>query len=407
LAEVSTKQLVVYEVNLRAMGPGPGFSATTKRLPAIHDLGVNTIWLMPIQPVGKVRSAGGLGSPYATQEYDEVNPEFGTGADFKELVDEAHSLGMRVLIDWVADHTSWDSSWLKSHPEWYMRDARGNVQIPKGTNWQDAAALDYGQPGLRKAMIQAMLYWPETYGIDGFRCDSADRQPADFWAEAIQTIRSQSSRPLTMLAEGYRSEDYSSGFDLTYGWHFYDAIKHVFQGQSAKILAKTNLEENQDVPEGKARLRFITNHDESAWNGSLPEFYGDATGERAAFALAALYGGAPLIYTGQEASWPNRIPFFDDSTIDWNHDPEAAKWIGELLKIRAGHRALQTGAVTDHSTDDVAMFTRKSDDDEVLVVVNVRGTPTELPPAPAGQWHAILGGKSVQLAPHETRVYVR
>ncbi|RYG48347.1 alpha-amylase, partial [bacterium] len=207
---------VVYEVNLRALGPKGGFRELTRRLDGLAKLGTNVVWLMPIYPVGRVRSAGGLGSPYAVADYDRVNPEFGTAEEFRSLVKRAHALKMRVILDWVANHTSWDHPWLKDK-DWYSQDGKGDIIIPPGTNWQDAAELNFESVPMRKAMIASMLGWVRRYDIDGFRCDAADFVPADFWRQAIASLREGSKKPLLFLAEGSKREEFEAGFDLMYG----------------------------------------------------------------------------------------------------------------------------------------------------------------------------------------------
>ena len=150
---------------------------------------------MPVQPVGQIRSAGGLGSPYALCDYEAVNPEFGDEKDLQELVRAAHDLKMRVILDWVPDHTAWDHPWIKNHPDWYLKGPDGKISIPPGTNWNDVAALDYSNMALRSEMARQMRFWIDRYKVDGFRCDAADRLPIDFWKATIDTLRSSTSKP--------------------------------------------------------------------------------------------------------------------------------------------------------------------------------------------------------------------
>lgn len=406
---------VVYEANLRAFGPNGGFNALGKRLDDIRKLGVNVLWLMPIQPVGKVRSAGGLGSPYSVADYDLVNPEFGTSEDFQRLVREAHRRKMSVIIDWVPNHTAWDNPWIKAHPEWYTRDAKGNITVPAGTNWQDVADLNYENPDLRKAMIAAMKGWIDRYGIDGFRVDTADYVPFEFWKEAVPAIRRSTSRPLFMLAEGFRPDHYTAGFDLTYGWNFYHRLKEIYAGAKATVLAPADASEREGVPVGARRLRFITNHDFAAWEGTPLDFFKTPEGVRTAFTVTALYGGTPLLYNGQEVAWPERIPLFEKSTIDWSRDSQTAPWIARLLDLRRKHPALKGGKVEDASTEDVVAFVRREGSEEVLVVANVRDREIGLSLADAmqGQWRDIWTGKPETLGPKLSlpafgnRIYVR
>lgn len=408
-------KVVVYEANLRALGPKVGFQALTNRLDVIKGLGVNVLWIMPVQPVGKLRSAGGLGSPYAVADFDKINPEFGTALDFQQLVDSAHKRGIAVLIDWVPNHTAWDHPWIKAHPNWYTKDSSGNIVMPAGTNWQDVADLNYDVAPLRKAMIESMQGWIEKYDIDGFRIDTADYLPFDFWKEAIPSIRSASKRPLFMLAEGFRPDHYTAGFDIAFGWPFFDALRDIYGGASAKKLNENVAMESKGIPKGARRLRFTTNHDKSAWEGTTREFFKTDAGARGAFVAVALHGGTPLIYTGQEANWQSRIPIFDHSVIDWTGERKEGKWIGELIRLRDSNLAFREGTVSDFSTDDAIVFFKVYGKDRGLVMVNPRGREISVPVPTSlvGEWREGLTGRpakvgsSVKVPPYGFCIWVK
>ena len=404
-------EAVVYEANIRAFGPESNLRGLAARLRSIRALGVNVLWLMPIQPVGKLKSAGGLGSPYAVADFDAVNPEFGSEQDLRTVVHEAHRLHMAVILDWVADHTSWDHPWIRRHPDWYLRDEAGRISSPPKTGWLDVAALDYRNRAMRKAMTGSMRSWIARFDVDGFRCDSSDRMPFDFWKSAIESLRASTHKRLLMLAEGYRPDDYTAGFDLTYGWGFCTRLRQVFGGKDAREIANAATEEKKDIPTGAERLRFITNHDISAFEGSLPELYKSFQGARTAFAIAALYGGVPLIYTGEEADYGKRIPIFEDSTIEWRE----GAWMAQLMSLRAGNTALRTGKVTDRSTRDAVVFDRRRGSNEVLVVANVRGKgqSVDVDSEWRGAWTDGMSHQAAQikgniyLPPYGYRIYVR
>jgi len=394
-------KVVVYEANLRALGPHPGFRGLTDRLNQIQALGVNVLWLMPIQPVGKVRSAGGLGSPYAIRDFRAVNPEFGDAQELTALIKAAHRLKIAVILDWVADHTSWDSDWLTRHPDWYLRDNKGQIESPPGTGWNDVAALDFGNKAMRSQMIADMGYWIARFDFDGFRCDSADRMPFDFWKTAIESVRAGAKKRLLMLAEGHRTDDYAAGFDLTYGWSFSNRLREIFRGRSAADLAAASTDETGNLPLGARRLNFITNHDVSAWEGSLIEYYKSEQGVMAAFTVAALYGGTPLIYTGQEVGYEKRIPIFEHTAIDWSKNPTSAGWMSRLVAIRNSHPAFLAGTLSDRSTKDIVMFSRRKNSDEVLVIANSRdrAESIHIDGAWQGEWNNGFSGKAEHLGP--------
>ena len=194
----SNEDIVMYEVNFRAFSTGGDIQGVIDRLDEIKALGVNVIWLMPIHPIGAIKS---VNSPYSVRDYKAVNPEFGTLSDLRALTDQAHARGMAIMMDWVANHTSWDNAWI-SNRTWYTQDAAGAIIHPPGTNWQDVADLDFTSGPMRLAMIDAMKYWTLEANVDGYRCDYADGVPFDFWKQAIDTLNSIPNRDILFLAEG-------------------------------------------------------------------------------------------------------------------------------------------------------------------------------------------------------------
>lgn len=234
--------IVLYEINIRCFSTTADFQGIIDRLDSIQKLGINTIWLMPIHPVGQLNSVGLLGSPYSVQNYTEVNSEFGGLVDFENLVSEAHKRNIAVIIDWVANHTAWDNPWI-TNTNWYTQDASGNIISPLGTGWNDVADLNFTNTDMRIAMIDAMEYWVNETGIDGFRCDAADMVPFDFWQDAILTLRGIKS-DIIMLAEGARAHHFTAGFDMNYAWDFYATLKNVFiNNYSATAIFTTHFDE--------------------------------------------------------------------------------------------------------------------------------------------------------------------
>jgi len=274
----SVDDIVMYEVNLRAFSSSGDLQGVINRLDEIKALGVNVIWLMPIHPIGEVNS---VNSPYSVKDYLAVSEEYGCLDDLRELTDEAHAKGMAVIMDWVANHTAWDNPWI-TNTSWYTQDGSGNIVHPPGTNWLDVADLNYSNSDMRAAMIDAMKYWVLEANVDGYRCDYADGVPLNFWTQAIDTLRSIPNRKYVLLAEGSRYNHFTAGFDLIYGWDFYHKMKEVFNGQAASILFTAHEEEYSSIPDGKHRLRFTTNHDESAWDSTPMVLFNGKEGALAA-----------------------------------------------------------------------------------------------------------------------------
>lgn len=369
------KNATIYEVNVRQFTPEGTFNALQKHLPRLKEMGVDILWLMPINPIGKLNRKGSLGSYYAVQDYMELNPEFGTKQDFKSFVYNAHKQGLKVIVDWVANHTSPDSKWInEGHKEYYTLDSLGNVQPTLGTDWWDVADLSYDNEDLRNEMIKAMKYWVETFRIDGYRCDVADWVPIDFW----EKVRSEldAIQPVFMLAEAENPQHHYEAFDMSYGWEFHHILNKIAKGTNNVDSLKAYLSrENNKFPSEAFRMNFTSNHDENSWNGSEKERMGDARFAMAV--LASTFQGMPLVYNGQEAGLEKRLRFFDKDTIDWSN-LELSKFYEKLLKLHQNNSALWAGKfggkvqiLSPETEKNVLIFSRVNGDNKVLVVINM------------------------------------
>ncbi len=369
-----TKDIIMYEVNIRAFSPQANFQGVQARLDSIKALGINVIWLMPVFPVGQVNAVKPLGSPYAVKDYNAVNPDFGTLADLRAVIDEAHKRNMSVILDWVADHTSLDNAWI-SNKSWYQQDASGNIIHPVGTNWADVAALNFNNPDMRTAMIRAMKYWVLTANVDGYRCDYADGVPTDFWKQSLDTLKKFTNRKLIFLAEGSKQEQFTAGFQLNYGFNFYSTLKGIFAGtQAPSALFTTNANENNTLTAGGYKLRYSTNHDVTFIDGSTVAIYNGKQGALAAFVLTAYMNGVPLIYNGQEVGSPKNINFFANDPIDWTTNPDMSAEYKRIIAFRSAHEAIKTGTMTIYNDTNIIAFEKKSSTDDVLILVNAKNS---------------------------------
>jgi glycosidase len=400
-----TKDIVMYEVNLRSFSADHSFKGVQARLDSIKALGVNTIWLMPIYPVGTLKSAGGLGSPYSVKDYNAVYTEFGNIDDLRTLIAQAHAKNMAVILDWVANHTSWDNAWI-GNKAWYQQDANGNIISPVGTGWNDVAALNYNNTEMRTAMIRAMKYWVLTANVDGYRCDATDYVPTDFWKQTIDTLKKFTTRKLIMLGEGSKQEQFTAGFQMNYAFDFYGQLKGVFAGTSApSALFTSNTTETNALAAGGFKLRYITNHDVTSSDGAAITIYKGKQGELAAFVLATYMGGVPLMYNGQEVGCPKQINFFNDDAIDWTTNPDMTAEYKKILAFRAANEAVKIGALTAYNNTDVVAFEKVSGANDVLVLVNARNSVISyaIPTALQGTtWTNGLTGANVTLGTTNT-----
>lgn len=373
---------VVYEMNIRQSTPEGTFAAAEKRLPALRDLGVDIVWLMPIHPIGVEGRKGSLGSYYAIADYYAINPEFGTMADFDRFLATAHSLGLRVILDYVANHTSPDAAWVTEKPaDWYVRDSLGRTIVQY--DWTDIAKLNYKNPELRDEMKHVLHFWVDK-GVDGFRCDAAKEMPDKFWREAFAELRAKNP-DLYLLAEGEGANFHRDGFDATYAWELHHLMNDVAQGKAtAADIRKYVDKDGKAVPAGAFRLMFTSNHDENSWAGTEFERMGDAAAVMAMLTYT-LPDSQPLIYTGQEVGFNRRLAFFDkDSIDDWT--PNAYTDLYRRLNtLKHGNRALSAGVnggkgamLENDMPDKVLSFARECDGNTVIVVANLSPEPVNV-----------------------------
>jgi len=362
-------QTNIYEVNLRQYTSEGTIKAFSEHLPRLKAMGVHTLWFMPITPISKKEMKGNLGSYYACSDYTSINPEFGTMDDFKSLVDKAHELGFKVIIDWVANHTGWDHKWTREHPEWYEKDSNGNFK--RAYEMDDIIELDFQNSEMRSAMIQAMQFWIDTCDIDGFRCDLAFWVELDFWLEAIPRLNQ--IKPLFWLAEMDPLEypEYMQVFDAAYAWTWMHKTEEWYK-KGLSVDALVNVLSRYLNSTGMEAW-FTSNHDENSWNGTEYEKYGDAALPLCVHSCT--WPGIPLIYSGQELPNTKRLKFFDKDVIDWNDKPALDHFYKELLHLKLIHPALNSLSPVFrlHSSSDANIFSylRKNNDHEVLVILNL------------------------------------
>ena len=360
----------IYEVNVRQYTPEGTFEAFAKHIPRLQDMGVKILWLMPITPISKEKRQGTLGSYYACSSYTTINPEFGTLDDFKSLVQTAHNAGMKLIIDWVANHTGWDHHWSKEHPDWYLKDELGRFYDLNG--WEDVIDLNYNNNDMRKALTDAMLYWIKECDIDGFRCDMAHLVPLDFWVDARTAC--DAIKPLFWLAECDVME-YHKVFDVSYAWEWMRITEEMVKRSLSLQTKRDVLLKYSQYPKGANKLFFTSNHDENSWNGTEYEKYGAAAKAMAVFTVT--WPGMPLLYSGQELPNHKRLKFFEKDCIEWQPKTQLHDFYKKLFHLlyvnpalhnHAQMYALQTGA-----DDKVLAYLLVSNESKVLVVLNLSG----------------------------------
>jgi len=387
---------VIYEVNIRQYSKQGTFEAFTKDIPSLKDLGVKIIWLMPINPISKIKRKATdgsftsdiaddaerkkyLGSYYSVSDYKAVNPEFGSKDDLKNLIETAHQNDIYVIIDWVPNHTGWDHPWIYAHPEWYTQNEQGDIIDPinpdtgKSWGWTDTADLNYDNTDMQNEMINDLIYWVENFNIDGYRMDVAHKVPPKFFNRAILELRK--IKPLFMLAEAEQQDLFRNGFDMQYAWESHHILNSIVKGTSnAKDFDVYINQQNNLLEATDFKMNFVTNHDENSWNGTVKERLGDASDMLTT--LVYSMPGMPLIYSGQEYDLNHRLKFFEKDSIP---KTKGKTWdlltkLGALKNTNPAFHGGKSSANYERlptANDQVMAFRRTKDDAEIYFIGNL------------------------------------
>lgn len=369
----------VYEVNVRQFTPEGTLAAFSKHLDRLQKMGVQTLWFMPLNPISKQDRKGSLGSYYAVASYTALNPEFGTMADWKNLVQEIHKRNMKVIIDWVPNHTGADHPWLTTHPEFYVQDSTGKPAV--AFDWADVRQLNYNNAIMQDSMINAMKYWLVNTDIDGFRVDVAWNVPTGFWNTCIPQLRNTKDN-IFMLAEGDKAYLSKSGFDAVYPWSMFQMMKKVAKGERLPaVLDSINAVNDTLYAPGTIQLYFTSNHDENSWNKSDFETFPGASHAPFAVFTQTMANSVPLVYSGQEEPVTRALKFFDKDPIGFeNYQRE--KFYKTLLELRTKNQALAADAaftkVSVGNDKAVYAFTRQKGENKILVILNLSPAEQEI-----------------------------
>ena len=421
------RRAVMYEVNVRQYTPQGTFTALRTHLPRLKALGVDVLWLMPVQPIGKLKRKGGLGSYYSIANYRAINPEYGSVADFSAFVADAHRQGMKLILDWVPNHTAFDHPWITQHPDWYLHRPDGTVsnavnESGTETDWTDVAQLNYDNADMRRAMVADMRWWLDVMKVDGFRCDFATGVPMDFWVDARRQLAA--ARPDVFLLAESESPALGDAFDMSYGWELHHLLNDIAQGKKNTPEIDAYLQRQKRAYRAHDfRLYFTSNHDENSWNGT--EFERMGANHLPAFVVAAtVRGSMPLLYTGQEVSLSKRLRFFEKDTVDWT-GPSLAGFYRSMFELRHAEEALANGAwggtqtpLTTDGGNRVYAFTRTRGASTVVVAVNFGDAAATLAykglaqPGDFTDWFtksavSLAGAGRLDVPPHGYRILVR
>jgi len=381
------KDATIYEVNLRQYTKEGTFTSFVSHLPRLKRMGVDILWFMPIYPISEKNRKGSLGSYYAVSDYAKINPEHGSAKEFKWMVEKIHAMDMHIILDFVPNHTGWDSDWIAKNPDWFTQDKDGNVIDPidpgtgKSWGWTDVADLNYDNKEMRAEMIRDMNYWVNDMDIDGFRMDVAHNVPQDFWDEASTVL--QKTKNIFMLAESeVESHRNSEAFHTTYGWSFHHLLNEIGKGEKkASEIEKWITEDAKKFNHG-FHMHFTSNHDENTWAGTVFDRMGDA--HKPLAVLCATIQGMPLLYGGQEEPLKHRLKFFEKDDIAFK-DFAYGKFYRKLFDLKHKNKALWNGEYGDTNPkfyeldEDVVAFEREKDGDRVFAIINLSKEEKSLP----------------------------
>ena len=369
---------VLYEMNIRQFTAEGTFRAASERLPFLRSIGIDAIWLMPIYPIGVEDRKGSLGSYYSISDYKGVNPEFGSEVDLRDFITKAHALGIKILFDWVANHTARDARWISERPlDWYERDSEGRAKVP--WDWSDTAKLNYTNKEVWRGQIDAMRYWVEQFGIDGFRCDMAMLVPIEFWQEASAELHAIKS-DIFMLAEAEEDNLFEGAFNMSYQWNIHHIMCDIAKGaRRVWDMRNAMYAERQRYPREAMRLSFTSNHDENSWSGSEQSRFGRALEVMMAMTFL-MPSTMPLIYTGQEVGYDHSFAFFDRDPIpaDMYKECYATELYRRLSDLKHSQRALDAGErggdvieIENNAKDCMMTFVREVAGSRVVAIVNL------------------------------------
>ena len=369
---------VLYELNIRQFTPEGTFNAAIERLPFLRSVGVDALWLMPIYPIGVEGRKGSLGSYYSIRDYKAVNEEFGTAEDLKAFISVAHSLGMKVLLDWVANHTARDARWVTERPaDWYERDAEGEPLVP--WDWTDTAKLNYANHDVWRGQIDAMRYWVEEFSVDGFRCDMAMLVPIEFWQEVSEELH-RVKPDIFMLAEAEEDNLFDRAFNMSYQWNVHHIMCYIAKG-ARRVWDLRNVihAERTKYPREAMRMSFTSNHDENSWSGSEQSRFGHALEVMMAMTFL-MPSTMPLIYTGQEVGYDHSFEFFDRDPIpmDAYRENHVTALYRRLTALKHSERALAAGErggevieIENNAKDCIMTFVREVKGSRVVAIMNL------------------------------------
>lgn len=421
---------VIYEVNIRQYSEEGTFNAFTKDIPQLKEMGVKILWVMPIFPISqtKRKATGGdnskfasempkeeqskyLGSYYAVSDFKNVNPEFGTIEDFRNLVKTAHENGIYVILDWVPNHTGWDHDWIKQHPEFYTHNEKGEIIDPinpetgKSWGWTDVADLNYENKGLREAMSGDMMHWIKKENIDGFRCDVAGNVPTDFWAETIPKLRKEKN--IFMLAEAWQPELLKSNlFDMCYSWDGHHMMNDIAQGKKTTTDWDNLITElNKKYEADDILMNFVDNHDENSWNGTMKSRLGAA--EETMTALSYLTPGMPLVYSGDEFGLDKSLKFFEKDSFkkvkgkQWEWRVKLGKLKNENSALNGGKKAASYTRISTSEDTKILAFSRVKGNYKVIYLGNLSKTNAKFTSAFEGKFTDYMTGEKVNYSKNQ------
>ncbi|MHB1687273.1 MAG: alpha-amylase family glycosyl hydrolase [Ignavibacteriaceae bacterium] len=373
---------VIYCVFLRTFSSAGTINALTAQLQQLQNLGVNCIWLLPIHP-----TTGNLGPDnpgYAITDYYGILTQYGTKLDFKNLIHTAHQYGIRIIMDYVVNHTSdlhpfmLDANKYKQNSPYYpFYEWDQNNNYEYFATWVDLPSINFEAASTRRYLLRMAKYWLENFNIDGFRCDVAwgvnDLRPSGpaYW----QAFRSQlkAIKPDIFLlgeADASKPQYFNAKFDAGYDWNWFAQMKGIFNGTGNINQLDSTIDfylNNNQFPPNATQFRYLENQDEQRFINQ----FGVADTKAAADLLLTI-PGVPELYAGQEVG---ELTY--RGNINWSDPYTLRPFYTKLINIRKDNPALTRGdyqRITNTTPGQVYSYLRTSGNNNVIVNINFGST---------------------------------
>lgn len=386
--KLKLRSINIYQVFLRQHTEDGTILSLIKDLPRIKSLGMNVIYLMPIHPLGTSNEKGSIGSPYSVKNYREIDPAYGTLEDFKTLINKAKELDLKIMLDMVFNHCSYDSEIFRDRPDWILKENGAPTRKIKNNN--DVVDLDFSQSDLHDYLLEILLFWTDL-GVSGFRFDSASLIPLNFWLKAREAVLKRNkevfflgeSAKLDFIKEmrdqGYKvlsDGELYQAFDILYDYDTNDYyLSYLKDPNNLNEWLKSILKQDSLYPENYVKLRSLENHTTKRVANLIQDFQKLLN----ITALLAFLKGAMLIYAGQEYGIEKTPNLLEIDKIDFTQKNKELKNLLHRISHLRKDKLFQRGNFNVHFQDcEVAVVSYENEMSIAYGIFNLTNCKNEI-----------------------------